>query len=263
MNAGPADGRPGNVPASEVQRPGVPLPLARPFVTYVLLALIVLVFLADVILSQLAGYRIVADWGAQFNRDIAVNGQYWRLLTPVFLHAGLAHLAFNGYALFVIGRDTESFYGSAWFTAIYFLSGVAGSVAWYLLGTADPSLGASGAIFGLIGAEAAFFLRNRQLFGAFGRQRLANVAIMLAINLFLGFTIANVNNIAHLGGLVAGFLLGLALAPSYAARWSDEALVSVRRLVDVRSSAQRLLAVALTLVVLFGLILLGNQHWAA
>ena len=75
--------------------------------------------------------------GAQLN-SLIVGGDYWRLLSAVFLHAGLMHLAFNGWALFSVGRDMESLLGSVWFTAIYLLAGLAGNVAYYLLGRTCP-----------------------------------------------------------------------------------------------------------------------------
>jgi rhomboid protease GluP len=240
---------------------GIPVPIARPRVTYVLLVLLLLVFVVDLVITQLTGNRILFVLGAQWNQAIAA-GWYWQLLTAVFLHANLAHLAFNAYALYILGRDIEGLYGSVWFTVLFFVAGLGGSVAWYLLGTNEPSVGASGAIFGLIAAEAAFFLRNRELFGAFGRQRLINVVVLLAINFVLGFTIPNVNYIAHLGGLVTGFLVGLALTPSYALTWSQGDAGMTQRLVDTRTNRQRALVVGLALVILLGLVVVGSPRWA-
>lgn len=251
--------------AATLAQESVRLPLARPIVTYILLAIIVVVFVADVALEQITGQPIVFILGAQINTWVGA-GEYWRLLTSIFLHGGLTHLAFNSWALYVLGRDLESFYGHVWFTAIYVVSGLAGNVAWYVLGSnvaADvPSVGASGAIFGLIGAEVAYFMRNRAFFGAFGRQRLANLVVLIAINLVFGFAVPNINNFAHLGGLTAGFLLGLALAPRYAITWSQEGLFTTRSLVDVRPQGTRVIAVVAALLILFGLILVGNQRWA-
>jgi rhomboid protease GluP len=252
---------PQDQPAPTEQRPGLRLPLARPIVTYVLLGILVLIFIADLVLTQLFGDRIVFILGAQWNQDVGA-GWYWQLLTATFLHAGLTHLAFNGYALYVLGRDIESLYGSLWFTVLYFLAGLAGSAAWYVFGSADPSVGASGAIFGLMGAEAAFFLRNRGLFGSFARQRLRNVLVLLVINFIIGFTIPNINYVAHLGGLVAGFLVGLVLTPSYVVGWSQDGSGQTPRLVDTRTNGQRLFISALTLLILVGVVLVGNQRWA-
>lgn len=239
----------------------ISVPVAQPRVTYILLVLLLLLFVADLVITEVTGRRWVFLLGAQWNEAVAA-GWYWQLFTATFLHAGLTHLAFNCYALFILGRDIEGLYGPLWFTILYLLSGLAGSVAWYVLGSSDPSVGASGAIFGLFGAQAAFFLRNRQLFGALGRQRLTNVAVLLVINLVLGFTIPNINYIAHLGGLAAGFLLGLIFAPHYAVEWSYEGLGPVQRLVDSRANQQRWVALVATVIILLALVVVGNQRWA-
>lgn len=247
--------------ASQQGSAGVSVPIARPRMTYVLLGLLLVVFVADLLITQLTGRRWVFILGAQWNEAVA-QGWYWQLFTAIFLHAGLTHLAFNCYALFVLGRDIEGLYGWRWFTVIYLVSGLAGSLAWYVLGTSDPSVGASGAIFGLIGAEAAFFLRNRELFGAFGRQRLTNVVVLLVINLLIGFTIPNINYIAHLGGLVGGFLMGLVLAPRYSVGWSYAEQGPAPRLVDSGADRQRWLGLIVAVLVLLALLMLGNQQWA-
>jgi rhomboid protease GluP len=246
-------------PAAPLQA-GLRLPLSKPVVTYVMLGLIVVIFAADFLLAQANGRGALFAFGAQSNPYVAV-GQYWRLFTSVFLHAGLTHLLFNAYALFVLGRDVEAFYGRWWFLAIYLVAGLAGSVAWYILGDEVPSVGASGAIFGLIGAEAAFFVRNRKLLGQFGRQRLGNLAILIVINLVFGFTIPNINNIAHLGGLTAGFLLGYLLAPSYRVDYREGDLDAVRQLIDERKTGMRVLVIISAVVLLAALVLVGNQRW--
>jgi rhomboid protease GluP len=171
------------------------------------------------------------------------------------------HLAFNGWALFSVGRDMESLLGSVWFTAIYLLAGLAGNVAYYRLGPNVPSLGASGAIFGLIGAEAAFFLRNRPLLGRFGRQRLGNLAMMIGINLVIGFKVPGINNYAHLGGLLTGFALGWVMAPRYQVEWSLVGAEPVGMMRDRTSKQRRWLAIAVVTLLLLGGVWLGNQRW--
>ena len=226
--------------------PSIRLPLAKPVVTNVLLGLVAVAFLAEVIVSRsVTDISTVASItaGAQVN-SLIVGGDYWRLLSAIFLHGGLMHLAFNGWALFSVGRDMESLLGSGWFMAIYLLAGLAGNVAYYLLGPNVPSLGASGAIFGLIGAEAAFFLRNRPLLGRFGRQRLGNLAIMIGINLVFGFTVPGINNIAHLGGLLVGFGLGWVMAPQYQVEWALVGAEPVGMMRDRTSKQQRWLGIA-------------------
>jgi len=237
------------------------MPLSRPILTNVLLGAIGVVFLIETIAGGSTSTATLVKMGAQVNSLVATGG-YWRLLAAMFLHIGLMHIAFNGWALFTIGRDVEAFYGSGWFIATYFIAGLAGNVAYYLLGSDVLSAGASGAIFGLIGAEAAFFVRNRPLFGRFGRDRLANLAVLIGINLVFGFTVQGINNFAHLGGLLSGFLLGLALAPRYRFAWHERDGVPVGMLQDGSSTRTRLFGIGLAMVLLVGGVMLGNQHWA-
>jgi len=207
------------VPSPPLQL-SVRLPLARPWVTYVLLAVVGLAFIGETVLGGSTNVYTLVGLGAQVNALVA-QGAYWRLLSAMFLHIGLMHLAFNGWALFSLGREVEALYGSGRFTVIYLLAGLFGGLATYLAGLEGLSAGASGAIFGLVGAEIAYFLRNRRLFGAFSKQQLANLFTLVGINLVFGFTLAGVNNWAHLGGLAAGFALGWGLTPRYLLAWGD------------------------------------------
>jgi rhomboid protease GluP len=240
----------------------VRLPLARPVVTYVLLVANALFFGAETLLGGSTTIRTLLQLGAQVNVLVA-GGQYWRLLTAMFLHIGLAHLAFNMYALYSLGRDLEAFYGSLRFSAIYFISGLAGNVLYYVAGPNNISAGASGAIFGLIGAEVAFLVSNRALFGSFRRQRLLNLAFLIVVNLAFGFMNSGINNLAHMGGLISGLILGFALTPRHRIAWEWGVSGALPRLIDGTPRSVRIAAV-LVIGVLLGLaVLLGNQRWAA
>lgn len=249
-------------PSPPPGRPGIRLPLARPVITNVLLALIVLVFVVETVLGGSTSIQTLVQLGAQVNSLVAQGG-YWRLLAAMFLHIGLMHLAFNGWALYSLGRDVEAFYGSWRFTSLYFLSGLLGGVASYVLGPNVASAGASGAIFGLIGAEVAYFLCNRRVFGVMGRQRLGNLAVLVAINLVFGFTVPGINNLAHLGGLVGGFVLGMALSPRYAIEWNWADGVPAQRLANRTPGAFQALGLLAICVMLVGGIWLGNQRWGS
>ena len=129
-----------------------------------LLAINVLVFLAMTALGGSENVGILILFGAKYNPAI-VAGQYWRLLTACFVHIGLIHLLFNSYALYSFGREVERRYGRTRFLALYLLSGVAGSTASFV-GSPRLAAGASGAIFGLLGATIAYFATYREQFGA-------------------------------------------------------------------------------------------------
>jgi len=193
----------------------VRLPAYPVRVTYFFLGLIILTFIGQFISEQLTGFDLVAAYGEKINEFIA-QGEVWRLLTSVFLHGGILHLLFNAYALYVIGRQVETIYGPLRFSVVYLCAGLAGGVASFLL-TPAPSLGASGALFGLIGAEAVFLYRNRKLLGERARRGLQNILFIAFINLAIGLQGAfHIDNWAHIGGLVGGLSLSWFIGPLWA-----------------------------------------------
>jgi rhomboid protease GluP len=198
---------------SQPRRISYAIPLSKPILTWVLLAAIVAMFGVETAVGGSTNSTVLIRLGAKVNSLIA-EGQYWRMFTLMFLHIGLAHLFFNAYALVIIGTELERLFGSGRFLAVYLLSGLFGSLASYAF-TPNLAAGASGAIFGLIGALAAFFLLHRERLGSWGRMRLANIALLVVINLVFGATQPGIDNVAHLGGLLSGFGLGWALAPRY------------------------------------------------
>ena len=226
--------------------------------TYVLLGLIGVVFVLESLLGASTDNGTLALLGAQVNLWVA-EGDYWRLLSAMFLHIGVTHLFFNGWALFSLGREVEAFYGSKRFLLIYFISGLFGNVVSYVLGPPNViSAGASGAIFGLVGADIAFFLNNRKSLGRLSQQSLMNLAILVVINLVLGFTAPGINNYAHIGGLVSGLALGLGMAPRYSATWDGWA----PRLINRTTVSLQILSVAAVGIFLLAGVWLGNQKWA-
>jgi rhomboid protease GluP len=205
------------------QRIQLRLPLGRARVVWVLLALNIAIFAIPTLLQlvgvKLFGYPIndvILVLGAKDNERIKQRGEYYRFLTSMFLHGGLLHIGFNAWALYALGPECERIYGTARFLAIYFIAGLAGGVASYAL-SAAPAVGASGAIFGLIGALAVFYYLSRELLGSAARQQFGSLITVIMINLFIGFSSGGlIDNNAHLGGLAGGALLGWLLAPRFA-----------------------------------------------
>ena len=193
------------------------MPVQRVWATYVFLGLIIAVFLGQLAATQFLGEDLVADYAVKDNALIA-QGEYWRLLTAIFVHANILHIAFNAYALYIIGRDVERFYGAVRFTLVFMLAGLSGSV-FSLIFTPEPSLGASGAIFGLIGAEAVFLFRHRQLFGDRARRALQSIILVALINFGFGLSVQGIDNFAHLGGLIGGLILGWVVGPLWKVSW--------------------------------------------
>ena len=149
---------------------------------------------------------------AQTNGRIAQNGEWWRLVTSMFLHGGFPHVAFNMYALYLFGPPLEREVGSPPFAAMYIASGIAGGAFYYLMGDVlGEAVGASGAIFGLFGAWLVASYRGRHTVQ--GRASLRQLLTLLAINAFIGFVPGlHIAWQAHLGGLIAGGVIALAWA---------------------------------------------------
>jgi rhomboid protease GluP len=188
----------GTVPRQQF---AVQTPEVRPVVSYTLLAITILVYLAQMASQQLLGSDIPALMGMKVN-DLIAEGQLWRLITPVFLHGGILHIGFNMYALFILGPGLERYFGHGRFLVLYFLAGFAGNVLSFMF-SAAPSLGSSTAIFGLLGAQGVFVYRNQEVFGGLARRALTNVIWIAAVNLIIGMT-PGIDNWGHMGGLIGG-----------------------------------------------------------
>jgi rhomboid protease GluP len=140
---------------------------------------------------------------------LVAQGEYWRLLVAVFLHVNLIHLALNSLGLFIFGSLIENVLGTARFLAIYLVSGLcASALSFALSGPSAVAVGASGAIFGLLGAWLAYNLRRRSL--SMARANIQGAVVLIAINLVFGLSVPGVDNVAHLGGLGAGIVAGFA-----------------------------------------------------
>ncbi|MBM3933712.1 MAG: rhomboid family intramembrane serine protease [SAR202 cluster bacterium] len=186
----------------------------KPRVTWALLAINIVVWLGMEIWGDSTNGETLIDFGAMFSPLIA-NGEYWRLFTAMFLHVGMYHLFTNGLGLFIFGPLVERSFGSARYLAIYVLAGLFGSVLSYNLNDLSVGAGASGALFGIMGAFAAFFVMQRKTFGAVAQRSLTGIAVLAVINFAFGLSTPGIDNWAHLGGLAGGFFLGLAFAPQY------------------------------------------------
>lgn len=221
------------------------LPQHLPWVTYTILGLTVLVYLAQQASLYLYQVDIPAGLGMKVNELIAA-GQLWRLFTPMLLHGDLLHIGFNMYALLVIGPNLERYFGRVRFILLYLVSGFAGNVM-SLAFTAQNSLGSSTAIFGLLAAQGVFVYQNRELFGRQSRTILNRIFYLAAINLVIGLQ-ARIDNWGHIGGLLGG--LGYAWFAGPLLTW--EGLSPKIRLIDRRNKTNALTA-ALGVGIIFAL----------
>lgn len=176
----------------------------KPVVTYSLIAINILVYLAVSLYEKKSGIsygELIIRYGAKVN-SLILEGDYWRFITPIFLHGSLMHLFVNCYSLFMIGGLVERMYGRGKFITIYLLAGILGNLCSFVF-VPGPSVGASGAIFGLMGVLLYFGLeRPLQFKTYFGRD----IITTILFNLAYGFASTGIDNFAHLGGLVGGFL---------------------------------------------------------
>ncbi|WP_153732271.1 rhomboid family intramembrane serine protease [Sporosarcina obsidiansis] len=137
---------------------------------------------------------------------LIANGEYWRLVTPMFLHGGFTHLLFNMFSLFVFGPELEKIAGKARFITIYMLAGLFGDIATYFLQPPEYAhVGASGAIFGVFGAFGALVYYTKHVFPQL-KQVILPIIVISVVMTFFG---TNINVTAHIAGLITGFLIGL------------------------------------------------------
>lgn len=177
----------------------------KPIVTYALIIINVIVFLLSLFNESIIQMFAV-------NRFfIADLGQYYRLFTGIFLHANFLHLIFNMYALYVIGMQLESFLGKGKYLAVYLLSGLGGSMLSIFFSN-GYSVGASGAIFGLMGALLYFGYHYRVYLDSVVKSQ---IIPLIVLNLLIGFTSTGIDNWAHIGGLVGGILATMAVGVKY------------------------------------------------
>jgi membrane associated rhomboid family serine protease/cytochrome c-type biogenesis protein CcmH/NrfG len=211
-----------------------------PLATLTLVSLNVLVYVA----MGLSGVSWTAPsiehairWGADFG-PLTLSGQWWRILTSTFVHFGIIHIAFNMWCLWDLGRALERFMGRKGFVLIYLLSGLASSLTSIAWNPWRVSAGASGAIFGVAGAFVSYlYLKKTFIDQTLARQKLKSLAIFIGYNLLYGIR-GGVDNSAHLGGLVAGLILGALVPPMLriAAPANSAADPSVNSLIEATPS---------------------------
>ncbi|HKE97548.1 MAG TPA: rhomboid family intramembrane serine protease [Actinomycetes bacterium] len=195
-------------PRQEPPRPPPPRPPV-PVVTWSVLAVNAVMLVVTALLSGgSSGFvepspRALCRLGALNAAAIAEGGQWWRLLTVMVLHGGVLHFALNSYALWVFGPLMERALGSLRMAAVYLVGGFAGSAASFAFTRTTLGVGASGAIFGLLGGLVAFLWRRRD---RGGMSQLRSVLLIVAINLVFGLSIPNIDNLAHVGGFVGGLV---------------------------------------------------------
>ena len=176
-----------------------------PIVTYIIMAICIILFVLMELSGGSANSQTLLKFGA--NLDVLVKkGEYYRLFTCIFLHIGIMHLLCNMYSLYIIGREVESLFGKIKYIIIFILSGISGSIMSLAFTHNTISAGASGAIFGLLGALLYFGIHYRTYLGEAIKR---SVVPIIVVNLIIGFLAEGIDLAAHIGGLVGGVLVAM------------------------------------------------------
>lgn len=177
-----------------------------PVVTYLLIGITILVYIVEQYFYAKTGSSALFIWGSKFNPFI-IQGEYWRFITPIFLHGGFLHLAVNAYSLYAVGPEVEKMFGRVKFIVTYLVAGILGNVASFAF-CPSVSVGASGAIFGLLGALLYLGIKYKEVISS---SYITNIVTMIMFNLAYGLMHRGIDNYAHMGGLVGGYLSAFCL----------------------------------------------------
>ncbi|WP_339061569.1 rhomboid family intramembrane serine protease [Tepidibacillus marianensis] len=206
----------------------------KPYLTYILIAINVIVYILMEIKGGSTDPRVLLQFGAKESYLIS-QGEYWRFVTPIFLHIGLIHLALNSVAIYYIGQLTERIYGSFRFLLIYLIAGIVGNAASFMFAPNSIGAGASGAIFGLFGSLLYFgYVYPPLFFRTMGKD----VLTVIAINLVFGFSVSSIDNYAHIGGLIGGFFASgfVRLPRQQRKKWGMTAIASIFLIASVATT---------------------------
>lgn len=184
-----------------------------PIITKILITINIVIFILQLVL----GWDIVANFGANY-APFVKSGKFYVLFTSMFIHGNLIHLLFNMYALYIIGPQVESFYGKIKYLAIYFGSGILGALLSDIFLQNSISVGASGAIFGLLSSIVYFGYHYRAYLDTVIRSQIMPLIIF---NIFLGIVIPNIDTFCHIGGLIGGVLVSMACGIKYKSSKSE------------------------------------------
>ena len=164
--------------------------------------------------------KVLVDMGALFGPITVLQSEWWRLLSAIFLHGGMTHLLMNMFSLYLIGRGVEQYFNTTSYLTLYLFSGFLGSLASLYIHPVSVGIGASGAIFGIFGAMAGFFLAHRDKIESHTKAFMKDFSMMIGINAVIGFAIPSIDVSAHVAGLVVGVVGGYILAKNSKWVWT-------------------------------------------
>ncbi len=205
--------------------------------SYILIACSGIVYLVSALLSQSLidmEMQTLVDMGALYGPLTVLKGEWWRLFTAMFLHGGMTHLLMNMFSLYLIGRGAEMYFDAKSYLSIYFFSGLIGGLVSLYMHPVSVGVGASGAIFGVFGALAGFFLAHREKIASYTKAFMKDFTIIIVINLVIGLSIPSIDVSAHIGGLIIGFVGGFVLSknPKWIFAYSTAMIVIIIAMVS-------------------------------
>lgn len=173
-------------------------------VTFTFLVIMIIYFIIITLNGGTNDIETLVRFGAFFPPFIFKYNEYYRFVTSIFIHIGIMHLFFNGYALYIFGTQIEGLIGKIKYLIFFLLTGLAGNLATYLFNPISVSAGASGSLFGLFGAFLYLIHRHKEMITQEGRK---SIISLLGVNLAITVLVPSVSITAHLGGLIAGYIL--------------------------------------------------------
>ncbi len=184
-------------------------------ITYSIIGINIVIYIFSAFFSQDIvdmDMQTLVDMGALYGPLTVLKSEWWRLFTAMFLHGGMTHILMNMFSLYLIGRGMEMYFDTRSYLIIYLFSGLLGGLASLYMHPNSVGIGASGAIFGVFGALAGFFLAHRDKIEAHSKAFMKDFAVVLGINLVLGLSIPSIDVSAHIGGLIIGLIGGYVIS---------------------------------------------------
>ena len=189
--------------------------IKRYTLTYNLIAASSVVYLFSAFFSRSLvdmDMQTLVNMGALFGPLTVLKGEWWRLLSAMFLHGGMTHLLMNMFSLYIVGRGAEMYFDTKSYLSIYFFSGIIGGLVSLYMHPVSVGVGASGTIFGIFGALAGFFMAHRDKIASHSKAFMKDFSVIILINLVIGLAIPAIDVSAHIGGLVTGFIGGYVIS---------------------------------------------------
>ncbi|HZJ76246.1 MAG TPA: rhomboid family intramembrane serine protease, partial [Oscillospiraceae bacterium] len=176
----------------------------RSRVTFIFLTIMIIYFVFITLNGGTTNVEALVKYGAFYPPFIVIHREYYRFITSIFIHIGVAHIFFNGYALYIFGPQIEALLGPKKFLFFFLLTGAGGNLATFLFNFTSISAGASGSLFGIFGAFLYLVHRHSEMVSPGGKRQIFS---LLIVNLLLTFTVPSISTTAHVGGLIMGYLL--------------------------------------------------------